>query len=139
VLPILAEHIRQFPPAAVTLPWLVPDGEPTTFALLVTRSGAALNRNDVNRIYWQPAQRRAGIDPAQRQGMHVLRHTAASAWLSGGADFVAVAAWLGDTVATVHATYAHMMPDAGTRGRKAMDAFFTEPASALVVPYGGAR
>jgi hypothetical protein len=37
---------------------------------------------------------------------------------------VAVAAWLGDTVETVHRTYAHLMPGADYRGRKAMDEFF---------------
>jgi integrase len=35
--PVLAEHIRRFPPVAVTLPWQVPDGEPATLTLLVTR------------------------------------------------------------------------------------------------------
>ena len=41
------------------------------------------------------------------------------------ADIVAVAAWLGDTVETVHRTCAHLMPDADDRGRAAMDEFFT--------------
>jgi hypothetical protein len=69
--------------------------------------------------------------------MHVLRHTAASAWLSKGADIVAVAAWLGDTVETVHRTYAHLMPDADDRGRKATDEFFKrvgDEGSALMCP-----
>jgi len=57
----------------------------------------------------------------------VLRRTAASARLSGGADIVAVAAWLGDTVETVYKTYAHLMPDADDRGRKAIDQFFSGP------------
>src|SRR5258708_29765501 len=35
--PLLAEHIRQFPPIAVTLPWQVPDGDQAMFPLLVTR------------------------------------------------------------------------------------------------------
>ncbi len=56
--------------------------------------------------------------------MHALRHTAASAWLAAGVDIVSVAAWLGDTVQMVHQTYAHLMPDADDRGRKAMNAFF---------------
>jgi integrase len=49
----------------------------------------------------QASRRRA---PGERhkarrdQGMYALRHTAASAWLSAGADIVAVAAWLGGTV-----------------------------------------
>jgi hypothetical protein len=67
---------------------------------------------------------------------------AASAWLSAGADIVAVAAWLGDTVETVHRTYAHLMPDADDRGRKAMDQFFKrvgDEGSAPDVPSGGAE
>jgi integrase len=99
---------------------------------------------------WHPAQEKAGITPprargekrkaARDQGMHALRHTAASIWLSRGADIVAVAAWLGDTVETVHRTYAHLMPDADDRGRKAMDEFFKrvkDEGSALDVPSDG--
>ena len=74
--------------------------------------------------------------------MHVLRHAAASAWLNTGADIVAVAAWLGDTVETVYKTYAHLMPDADERGRNAMDQFFRragDEGSALDVPSGGTR
>jgi integrase len=56
--------------------------------------------------------------------VHALRHTAPSAWLAAGVDIVSVAAWLGDTVKTVYETYAHLMPDADDRGRKAMNAFF---------------
>jgi hypothetical protein len=69
--------------------------------------------------------------------VHVLRHTAASIWLSKGADIVAVAAWRGDTVETVHRTYAHLMPDADDRGRTAMDQFFKRighEGSALMCP-----
>jgi integrase len=67
--------------------------------------------------------------------MHALRHTAASAWLAAGVDIVSVAAWLGDTVQMVHQTYAHLMPDADDRGRKAMNAFFAAKDScALDVP-----
>ena len=79
---------------------------------------------------------------ARDQGMHALRHTAASAWLSAGADIVAVAAWLGDTVETVYKTYAHLMPDADERGRKAIDQFFRQSGrkgSALDVPSDGAQ
>ena len=57
-----------------------------------------------------------------------------------GADIVAVAAWLGDTVETVHRTYAHMMPDADDHGRRAMDQFLKQAGdegSALDVPSGG--
>jgi len=54
--------------------------------------------------------------------------SAASVWLKQRADIVAVAAWLGDTVETVYRTYAHPMPDADDRGRKAMDEFFKRVA-----------
>ena len=119
-----------------------------TFPLLVTRPGGrALNRTRFNESHWRPARQKAGIvpapkpgtrrDPAREHGMHALRHTAASAWLTAGIDIAAVAAWLGDTVKTVHETYAHMMPGADERGRKAMDQFFTQPGSALDVPSEG--
>jgi hypothetical protein len=48
---------------------------------------------------------------------------AASVWLSSGPISLPWPAWLGDTVETVHRTYAHLMPDADERGRKAMDEF----------------
>ena len=50
---------------------------------------------------------------------------------------MAVAAWLGHTVETMHRTYAYLMPDADYRGRKAMDEFFKrsrDKGSALDVP-----
>jgi hypothetical protein len=56
---------------------------------------------------------------ARDQGMHVVWHSAAPAWLRKGADIVAVAAWLGDTVETVYRTYVQLMPGADDRGRKA--------------------
>ena len=59
--------------------------------------------------------------------MHVLRHTAASAWLSEGISVRAVAEFLGDTEATVQETYSHMMPDDRERARKAMERFFARP------------
>lgn len=137
---MLAGHLRRHPPAAVTLPWEVPDGEPVTFSLVFTdEKGRAVNRNLFNRDAWKPALAAAGVipqrEPGQRNwaaapddGTHALRHTAASAWLSRGVDITAVASWLGDTVATVYTYYAHMMPDADDRGRKAMAEFFAELA-----------
>jgi hypothetical protein len=46
VIPVLAEHVRQYPPVKVTLPWGAPDGKPVTRELMFTTSdGRALNRN----------------------------------------------------------------------------------------------
>jgi len=145
--PLLAEHLRQYPPRSVTLPWRTPDGEPITFTLIITRpDGRAMDATRFRESHWWPAQEKAAITPrlekgqkrrpARDQGMHALRHTAASAWLAAGVDIVSVAAWLGDTVKKVYETYAHLMPDADDRGRKAMNAFFTatEGSCALDVP-----
>jgi hypothetical protein len=109
-------------------------------SLVFTNSrGKAVNRNIFNRDAWKPALAAAGVIPPRKpgnrnwpaapdDGLHALRHTAASAWLSRGVDITAVASWLGDTVATVYTYYAHMMPDADDRGRAAMTAFFAELA-----------
>jgi integrase len=144
---MLSEHLRLYPPVAVTLPWETPDGEPVTYSLAFTDGrGKAVNRNLFNRDAWKPALAAAGVIPprepgkrnwpaAPDDGMHALRHTAASAWLSRGVDITAVASWLGDTVATVYTYYAHLMPDADERGRAAMAGFFAELADcALPVP-----
>jgi integrase len=126
VIPVLAEHARQFPPVPVTLPWGTPDGKPVTRQLLFTTAdGRALNRSAFNRV-WQKAWRAAGIDPerGRQNGCHVLRHTAASAWLSNGLGLPKVAAYLGDTKEVVLATYAHFLPDDDDRAREIMNAFF---------------
>jgi len=143
--PVLAEHIRQYPPRKITLPWGTPDGAPVTFTLILARpDGRAVNPTRFRESQWWPAQEKVGITPprepgqkrrpARDQGLHALRHTAASAWLAAGVDIVSVAAWLGDTVKTVYETYAHMMPDADDRGRRAMNAFFEAPAKGSCAP-----
>ena len=126
VIAVLAEHVRQHPPARVTLPWGAPDGKPVTRELLfTTEGGQAINRNAFNRV-WRNAWRAAGADPerGRQNGCHALRHTAASAWLSAGLSLAKVAAYLGDTKEVVLATYAHFMPDDDDRAREIMNAFF---------------
>jgi integrase len=127
------------------LPWGAPDGKPVTRELMFTTSdGRALNRNTFNRV-WQAAWRAAGVDPerGRQNGCHVLRHTAASAWLSAGLSLAKVAAYLGDTKEVVLATYAHFMPDDDDRAREIMNAFFAPTREgtdrtpcALIVPAG---
>ncbi len=61
---MLSEHLRLYPPAAVTLPWETPDGEPVTFSLMFTDGrGKAVNRNLFNRDAWKPALAAAGVIP----------------------------------------------------------------------------
>ncbi len=132
VLPVLAEHVRQHPPAEVTLPWGSPDGKPVTRKLLFTwRGREAISRGNFNPA-WKRAWRAAGIpDRGRLNGFHVTRHTAASSWLSAGLSPAKVAAFLGDTVAVVWATYAHFMPGDDDRARAIMEQFF---AGAETVP-----
>ena len=74
---------------------------------------------------WRAAWAMAGIaDRGRSNGCHVLRHTAASQWLSAGLNPSKVAAYLGDTVEIVLKTYAHFLPDDDDRARAIMDIFF---------------
>jgi integrase len=134
----LSAHIAEHGTAGVTLPWTTPDGDAVSAELLfTTRDGGALHRNVFNRV-WRAARIEAGIADTRENGMHVLRHTAASAWLAQGVDVRTVAEYLGHTdPGFTLRIYAHLMPDAADRARKAMDMFFraadSEP-SALDVP-----
>ncbi|MFI7624666.1 tyrosine-type recombinase/integrase [Microbispora rosea] len=149
----LSAHIARHPPVAVTLPWVEkgkPRGDLVTAELLFPGpNGGALHRNTFNHT-WHVGLERAGIVPPpakgerrkshREHGCHVLRHTAASAWLGAGVDIRTVAEYLGhsDPGFTLR-TYTHLMPNAADRARKAMDAFFTQEQtgpSALVVPSG---
>lgn len=124
---MLSEYVREHPPVQVTLPWAEADGELVTFTLLLSRGpGLAMHRKMVN-DRWHAALKRTGIAMDRYHMMHVLRHTAASAWLSEGISVRAVAEFLGDTEATVQETYSHMMPDDRERARKAMERFFARP------------
>jgi integrase len=119
----LAEHIRQFPPAEVTLPWRVPSGKPVTAQLLFTMtSGRPVESNSWNATVWRNAVKAAGLTPGRGSGFHSLRHTYASLLLAGGVDVRTVSEALGhhDPGFTLR-TYAHLMPDAGEKIRAAID------------------
>lgn len=121
---MLSEYIRAYPPEKVTLPWVKADGEPVTFTLLLSRGpGLAMHRKPVN-DRWRAALKRAGIPADRYHMMHVTRHTFVSACLSAGISVRAVAEFIGDTEATVQATYSHMMPDDRDRARRAKGQFF---------------
>lgn len=109
----------------------------TAALLFIDEHGHGLNRNSFNRL-WRDARKAAGAPAGRDDGMHVLRHTAASAWLANGVDIRTVAEYLGHSDAgfTLR-VYEHLMPDAADKARCAMDAFF-EP-SAPVVPSEEAR
>jgi integrase len=126
VIPVLSEHVRRHRPVKTTLPFGKPGGPPMTRTLIfVKASRAPLEKNTFN-DGWRRAWRKAGLpdERARWNGCHVLRHTAASAWLSAGLNIARVAAYLGDTVEVVLASYAHFMPDDDDQARQVMNTFF---------------
>ncbi len=125
---LLAKYIHTWPPESVTLPWIEATGNPVTYRLLLSRGpGLPMHRKMTN-DRWKAALTRVGIVADRYHMMHVLRHTFASMCLSQGISVRAVAEAMGDTEATVQATYSHLMPDDTARMRKAIGRFFTRPA-----------
>ncbi|MDX2934759.1 site-specific integrase [Streptomyces ipomoeae] len=132
----LKRHVETFPPVEVELPWGKPEGQGRKFSLLLTtRFGNAIAVNTWNTYTWKPALAEAGIIPpraegakpwqwaaAPKDGFHVLRHTYASIMLEAGESVVTVARWLGHSSPTITlGYYAHFMPEAGSKGRTAID------------------
>lgn len=124
---LLSEYIRTYPPEKVTLPWIKADGDPATFKLLLSRGPGLPMHRKLTNDRWKAALKRAGIPDDRYHMMHVTRHTFASSCLSKGISVRAVAECLGDTEATVQATYSHLMPDDTDRIRKAIGEFFSRP------------
>ena len=130
VIPHLSEHIRRFPPVAVTLPWHEPanpkrHGRPVTRELILTRpDGRPMQCEAFNRP-WRAAVARAGLPERGRlNGFHATRHTFASACLSDGLNPAKVAALIGDTLEVTLATYSHFLPDDDDRARDILGRFF---------------
>jgi integrase len=102
----LKRHVEAFPPVKVELPWGKPEaeGQRRKFSLLLTtRFGNAIAVNTWNTYTWKPA-------------------LAASIMLEAGESVVTVARWLGhSSPAITLGYYAHFMPEAGSKGRTAID------------------
>jgi integrase len=136
----VARHMKQFPPVEVTLPLLRPDGTvgpPVTRRLIFTRPDGRWS-SDARRAHtpasinahWHHARERAGIPGLKfATGQHVLRHTAATTWLSNGLSLAKVAVYLGDTQEVVLSTYSHALPDDDDRAREIMNSFFVPSRS----------
>jgi integrase len=129
VIPVLSEHMRKYPPVAVTLPWSEKgskqDGKPHTRMLVFTDGGRAYYRQTANR-HWRKAWTAAGIeDRGRANGMHILRHSVAARWMSKGLNPSKVAAYLGDTVAVVIEFYSHWLPEDDDLGRAIVDDYVT--------------
>ncbi|MFJ6461686.1 tyrosine-type recombinase/integrase [Streptomyces sp. NPDC091387] len=76
----------------------------------------------------QPGEKPSRVrEPSREHGVHALRHTCASVMLEAGEPIVSLAKWLGhsDPAFTLR-TCTHFMPQAGSRGLSAIEAWFTD-------------
>ncbi|WP_327745285.1 site-specific integrase [Streptomyces europaeiscabiei] len=131
----LAEYFMEYPAVEVELPWggPEPDREKKKVPLILTTTyGNAIRANIFNVEVWKPALAAAGVIPVRKKGerwmasrkdgFHVLRHTYASVILEAGESVVTLARWLGHSSPTITLDYyAHFMPEAGGKGRSAID------------------
>lgn len=132
----LRHHMKDFPPAEITLPWGTHDGPLVTKRLIFSsKAGRIVHRSDFNVRCWKPALASAGVIPepgegegyvaAREHGMHALRHFYASTLLDGGESIKALSEYLGhhDAGFTLR-TYTHLMPSSQERTRNTMSAVF---------------
>lgn len=132
----LRDHMQQFPPVEVTLPWKTPDGPLVTLKLVFTSGvGNAIWRSYFDDHVWKPALVHAGVIPpkepgkryaaAPSDGMHALRHFYASVLLDAGENIKALSIYLGhsDPGFTLR-IYTHLMPSSEERTRAAVSAVF---------------
>ncbi|MFK0098977.1 tyrosine-type recombinase/integrase [Streptomyces sp. NPDC091040] len=132
----LSQHMSEFPPVEVTLPWKTPDGPLVTRQLVFTSaSGKAIWRSYFDDYVWKPALAHAGVIPprvagqrwaaAPDDGMHALRHFYASMLLAAGENIKALSIFLGHSdLGFTLRIYTHLMPSSEERTRSAVSAVF---------------
>ncbi len=104
----LAEHLREFPPAANGL-------------IFHTRSGLPHGHDYYGNKIFVACALKAGLPVGTTS--HALRHHYASVLLAAGESVVAVAERLGhDSATLVLTTYGHLLPDREDHTRRAVDA-----------------
>ena len=127
----LSEHLAARPAVAVTLPFLRADGKldgDLTRRLIFSNRSRPWYQGTLEGP-WRRARKAAGVpEAAQINGMHALRHSAASQWLSNGLSLAKTAAYLGDTKEVVLSVYAHFLPTDDDLAREIMNGFFSRPA-----------
>lgn len=127
VLAEIKEHIGDYSPTTVTLPWRKPTGDPTTVRLLATGEGGRLYTGDLfNKTVWERAFRAAKIKRAKQvDGMHALRHFYASTLLAQSVSIKELATYLGhaDPGFTLR-VYTHLVPSSHQRARLAIETVF---------------
>lgn len=128
----LSEHLAERPAVAVKLPFLRADGKingDLTRRLIFSNKGGRPWYQGTLENPWRRAWKAAGAPAApQINGIHALRHSAASQWLGNGLSLAKTAAYLGDTKEVVLSVYAHFLPSDDDRAREIMNEFFSRPA-----------
>jgi integrase len=127
VLAEIKEHIDDYAPTTVTLPWRKTTGDPVTVRLLTTGVGGRLYTGDLfTKTIWEGAFRTAKIERAKQvDGMHALRHFYASTLLAQSVSIKELATYLGhaDPGFTLR-VYTHLVPSSHQRARLAVDTVF---------------
>ncbi|MEW2138890.1 hypothetical protein AB0892_20215 [Streptomyces sp. NPDC005409] len=100
--------------------------------VLATTYGNAIRANIFNDEVWKPALAKAGVIPvrekgqrwkaSRKDGFHVLRHTYASVILEAGESVVTWPGGLATPARPSPSTTTPIMPEAGGKGRAAVDA-----------------
>lgn len=85
--------------------------------------GNLIRRDYFNDRVWKPAIKAAGLLPDTT--FHDLRHGFASTTLAEGVPISEVSRWLGhESITTTVDLYGHLVPEASTRAREALDRAF---------------
>jgi integrase len=92
----LAAHLASFPP--------------NEDVMFTSDTGALLRRSNFARRVWRPATQKANLEGVN---FHVLRHTAATFMIAGGADAKKIQRRMGHaTIRMTYDTYGHLLPEA---------------------------
>jgi len=130
VVDMLAAHLAEFPATTVEIEDRTDPRKPRlrkADLLFTTTIGTPVRRGTWGDI-WRPAAEKVGLPP--RTGLHIGRHTYASALIRFGESVKTVQMLLGHKSPTITlSTYAHLWPDSDDRARLAVDALFADVPS----------
>jgi integrase len=130
VIDMISAYLDEFPATEVEVEDRTDPRKPksrTAELIFTTTQGNPIKRQTWGDI-WRPAARTAGL-PA-RTGLHICRHTYASALIRFGESPKTVQVLMGHKNPTITLnTYLHLWPDSDDRARQAIEAMFADVPS----------
>jgi integrase len=127
VMDTLTAHLADFPTVEVQIEDRTDPREPKirkARLLFTTRRLSAIKRQTWGEI-WRPAAQAIGLPPGT--GLHICRHTYASALIRFGESVKTVQMLLGHKTPTITLNvYSHLWPDSDDRARQAVEAMFAD-------------